>query len=514
MVVKTIRWSLILAASLSSTCLTAQAQDVSAKDAFIKYHQVLSQAADYTQVPGISQEDKNRLSKLSKQKQMEWLKDEKTYGLRNLEKVKDEVEGHVATVSGVGMGRKDNGKDYYANMKAVMVKEGDNWEIFSKSITNEFSPFNGSEIEPGDSVDEKIRKKISKNWKLVSGNNWVCVFVTIQPNGTLTNMRMNSIPKNPAAEQAVRTAFAKAGPLLSPGHKMKLPQVMRLAFSSVYDDETNTLSIGGPLYYKPGEEDLHLLTRRMGITITKTAPGKVSGNPKSIPIDKVVENMEIAVDNKDFKSGVPYAEEAIVYFGKRPSGMSMDFKDPQQQKAALMSSRSERLTDKIKDGLLKSKNFDDVERLAKAEFGVVESKKDRTEIDYMAALTGLAEVYVLAGKDAEADATVKQILDHVPEIKAKIPPTPPESDQSVSISFDTKDSPAEQKKKVDQLTAMFKAAQNPMALMVPQSRLYLAYKKKSQDERAKQFEEMYKKALGPAPGSTNETPPDAVDTKK
>ncbi|HEY9773580.1 MAG TPA: TonB C-terminal domain-containing protein [Planktothrix sp.] len=59
----------------------------------------------------------------------------------------------------------------------------------------------------------RLRPKLMNNWMVPDGNNTVTLIVTVEPDGSASEVQMSSKPKNEPAETAAASAFSKAQPL-------------------------------------------------------------------------------------------------------------------------------------------------------------------------------------------------------------------------------------------------------------------------------------------------------------
>jgi hypothetical protein len=490
----------LLAAAVSVSISLAdkvQAAEQTPKDAFIQFNQSLIQAPDLFSIAGLPAQKKKEYSTKTKNEQFAEFKDEKSYALKNLERVKEEsIEGHVATVSGHGLARDDKGKDYFAKVSVTLVKQGDNWEVFSKSITNSFSPMNNCEIEKNDSVDERIRKRLQKHWKLVNGDNWVGVIANVAANGTVSGIKTASSPKNAEAETAVRTAFSKAGPLVAPAElkSVKLPGTMHLTFSSVYTDKNSSFSMSGPYFRKLGEEIPQWLVHTGGSSIKfteKPEPPHKFGNPKTETFDAMADDIKYAVEKKDWPLALTYADVVAPYLAKRPSSDNLDYSNELQMKAAQKEMQANRALVEIKEHLIKSKDFATAERLAKIHLSGAE-RREPGGGENIIALTDLAEIYIYADRDAEAEEIIAKIAKMIVAMKAEMAKEPPmPSTMTINLNLNGKENSAAMKQKMAAMMAGMKRAFEPLSMVVATGRLYLAYKKVCKDDKAQAFEDNF-----------------------
>jgi TonB family protein len=74
---------------------------------------------------------------------------------------------------------------------------------------------NGALNSAYDSYLNGLRQRMDKEWYLVDGNNHVSLTMTVATDGSVTELDINSSPKNTQAEQAASDAFNKVQPLPS-----------------------------------------------------------------------------------------------------------------------------------------------------------------------------------------------------------------------------------------------------------------------------------------------------------
>lgn len=483
----------------------ASAAEQTAMDVFLSWQKNLKEAKDIQSLRFISEEKRERILAMPKESQITELKDIQEYALKDLEKVVDVVEGHVATVSANGISTREDGKQRYSRLQVTMVEDDGQWKIYSQVLTSAFSPFNGSEIEPDDKFEERVRKHVKRHWKVVDGENWVSIIVAVQPNKTAGSIRIASDPTNSEAEQAIRDALAKALPLVATENSnVKFPSLMHMTFDSNISEEVSSTSVSGPYFEEREISNWLTHTKSPSITSEKKAQPYNFGDPEKSSIEKNVQDLGAALEKNDLNLAMKYALAATSYFASRPPMEDQLEVSEADAKMIRYEGEFNRYDSRLRKTLIKSGDYAGVERLSRLALDATEKRKEASSQELVTRMSDLAEVYIMQGRDGEADSLIKRIGEIAAATRPAVPTT---TKMSITVNPKSMNDPA-MKAQLEQFMKSMKAVMGPMSLAGAQTRLYLAYKKKCKDEKAREVEQI----ISAAPEAT--THPAAPATSK
>lgn len=313
-----------------------------------------------------------------------------------------ELEGHYARLEGTGLSATTDkdGKEKQEESKMLLAlrKLKDGWDV----MDFETQPLNHAPSETDPSPNSKITRQIMNLFSPPVGRVMIETVFTVKEDGTVSDIKSSSYPKNFDAETAVNDAVRISAPLLANttslkdiyGKRLKLPAVGILSLETVREcsESRDSYSV---VFYQPGEQPELSTEKELSEYYADTHKYK---EPSSATNEELAEDLENLTNRGQFSKAVPYALE--VY--RRIESQSIRKLNDKTFERALSS------TTRLTRELMLMKEYVSAERIAEAKLRLAETWHD--DLAVLIGLSELTEVYILMGKVDEANETVEKFV--------------------------------------------------------------------------------------------------------
>lgn len=313
-----------------------------------------------------------------------------------------ELEGHYARLEATGLstteGNEGKEKEEESKMILTLRKLKDGWDVMDFDA----KPLNYEPIETDTSPESKIESEILKIFNPPVGRLKIETVFKLRKDGTVSDIKSSSYPKNIDAESAANDAVRKWAPLFANtsslknmyGKRLKLPVVGMLSFDTIHDYSLNG-SCASVSFYKPHAQPELSTERELSNYYVDKHQYKEPSSATNEELAEALENLKFL---GQFSKAVPHALEVC----RRIESKSIGELHDKNLERALTS--IEFLTRE----LILLKDYKSAAIIAEARLRV--AGKENPDPTVLIGLSELAEVYILMGKVEEANETVAKFL--------------------------------------------------------------------------------------------------------